>query len=272
MALVALVLPGLRRRQHHPHGGHGGATGPARPGRPDRGAAERARPARAGGGRDHRRRRNDDRRGRSGSLRHEPAASPAAWSPRRASRAPRPMQQFCYKTCGPEKTGVKSETCTTAGTYAEMSGCSSTRPGLLLLQDPDGGQHGLPRGRDAAGLERPATVPALHALQQHAAASSAASTSTRPAPPRPAAASARSRTRTARGTWSCASDTAWPCPLRPRAAERGPAGVTETTPTSNPRPRMKQRASRPPACRGSSSAGWLLMLRSAAHNNDDIAA
>ena len=33
-------------------------------------------------------------------------------------------QQFCYKTCGPEKTGVKTEMCTTAGTYAEMSGCS----------------------------------------------------------------------------------------------------------------------------------------------------
>src|SRR4030095_12571608 len=33
-------------------------------------------------------------------------------------------QQFCYKTCGPEKTGVKTETCTTSGIYAEMSGCS----------------------------------------------------------------------------------------------------------------------------------------------------
>jgi hypothetical protein len=32
--------------------------------------------------------------------------------------------QFCYKTCGPEKSGVKSETCQTSGTYAEMSGCA----------------------------------------------------------------------------------------------------------------------------------------------------
>jgi hypothetical protein len=30
--------------------------------------------------------------------------------------------QLCYKTCGPEKTGDKSETCT-GGVYAEMSGC-----------------------------------------------------------------------------------------------------------------------------------------------------
>ena len=29
---------------------------------------------------------------------------------------------LCYKTCGPEKTGVKSDTCT-GGVYAEMSGC-----------------------------------------------------------------------------------------------------------------------------------------------------
>ena len=32
---------------------------------------------------------------------------------------------LCYKTCGPEKTGVKSETCPSGGgTYAEMTGCS----------------------------------------------------------------------------------------------------------------------------------------------------
>ena len=31
--------------------------------------------------------------------------------------------QLCYKTCGPEKTGVKSETCS-GGAYAEMTGCS----------------------------------------------------------------------------------------------------------------------------------------------------
>ena len=29
----------------------------------------------------------------------------------------------CYRTCGPEKAGYKSETCTTALSYQEMSGC-----------------------------------------------------------------------------------------------------------------------------------------------------
>jgi hypothetical protein len=32
--------------------------------------------------------------------------------------------QCCYKTCGPETKGVKSELCQTSGTYSEMSGCA----------------------------------------------------------------------------------------------------------------------------------------------------
>jgi len=34
-------------------------------------------------------------------------------------------QQFCYKPCGPEMTGVRAETCRlSSGLYAEMDGCS----------------------------------------------------------------------------------------------------------------------------------------------------
>ena len=43
---------------------------------------------------------------------------------RRAPSARRPTCRFANKTCGPEKTGVKSEICSTAGVYAEMSGCA----------------------------------------------------------------------------------------------------------------------------------------------------
>jgi len=32
--------------------------------------------------------------------------------------------QFCYKACGPEGAGVKSETCRSSGLYNEMVGCS----------------------------------------------------------------------------------------------------------------------------------------------------
>src|SRR3954449_6317656 len=31
--------------------------------------------------------------------------------------------QLCYKPCGPDKAGAKSETCSPAGVYVEMSGC-----------------------------------------------------------------------------------------------------------------------------------------------------
>jgi len=31
--------------------------------------------------------------------------------------------QLCFKSCGPDKTGVKSETCSAAGVYEEMDGC-----------------------------------------------------------------------------------------------------------------------------------------------------
>lgn len=31
---------------------------------------------------------------------------------------------LCYRTCGPEKKGYKSETCTTAFSYQEMAGCT----------------------------------------------------------------------------------------------------------------------------------------------------
>jgi len=32
--------------------------------------------------------------------------------------------QYCYKTCGPQAIGRKAETCSTAGVYVEMSGCT----------------------------------------------------------------------------------------------------------------------------------------------------
>src|SRR3954465_7699999 len=32
--------------------------------------------------------------------------------------------QLCTRTCGPEKSGLKDEMCTSAGSYSEMSGCT----------------------------------------------------------------------------------------------------------------------------------------------------
>ena len=118
--------------------------------------------------------------------------------------------QLCYKTCGPEKQGAKSETCT-GGVYAEMSGCSFDSatnfacykiPAAANTMCPAGvtpqasqdctvdmcvlcnSTGGLPGGHynDSGGADKMG-----YCVCQ-------------------AANSAGKR------TWSCASDTAWPCP------------------------------------------------------------
>src|SRR4051812_3782591 len=117
--------------------------------------------------------------------------------------------QLCYKTCGPERTGVKADTCI-GGVYAEMSGCTfdstrdyscykipSTSTAACGADTPIAGTscdvaacqlcnstEGLPGGTyfDSAG------APKLgYCVCQ---------------PPNSAGTRA----------WSCASDTAWPCP------------------------------------------------------------
>ena len=164
-----------------------------------------------GARRNHRRR---DWRGRTGTGGTAAFGEPACLSTVVKGGACTPTdQQFCYKTCGPEKTGVKTETCTTAGTYAEMSGCSfEPSQGFLLLQDPDRGQHGVPGGRDAPGLDG-LRRPALRALQQPRRRRR------RQLPRLGRRAQGRlvhlpgAERGTGLRTWTCASDTAWPCPL-----------------------------------------------------------
>jgi hypothetical protein len=118
--------------------------------------------------------------------------------------------QFCYKTCGPEKTGVKSETCQTSGTYAEMSGCTfdSTR---------DYSCYKLPAISNAAcGVGAPnagstcdvAACTVCNSLAGEPGGtyldSAGASRLGYCVCQAPNSAGLR--------TWSCASDTAWPCP------------------------------------------------------------
>jgi len=119
--------------------------------------------------------------------------------------------QFCYKTCGPEKTGVKSETCSTAGVYSEMSGCAfdpnadyscyqvgpvanpvcptgmpmASQTCSTAVCTPCNSSQGAPGGQylDASGAQKVG-----YCVCQF-----------------PNAAGAR--------VWSCASDTQWPCPM-----------------------------------------------------------
>jgi len=120
--------------------------------------------------------------------------------------------QFCYKTCGPESVGVKSEMCTTAGTYAEMSGCSFD-PGrdYSCYRIPTATNAVCPMGvtpqASAACDVPPCTL--CNTLQgsiggQYLDASGA---------PKVGWCVCREPSATGTRVWSCASDTAWPCPL-----------------------------------------------------------
>jgi len=112
--------------------------------------------------------------------------------------------QLCYKTCGPQSVGFKSETCT-AGVYAEQSGC--TYPA-----DLDASCYKIPAMIDASC---PATAPQASQPCSVAACtlcnvggnyldSTGASKAGYCVCPAPGASGT--------SKWSCASTTAWPCP------------------------------------------------------------
>jgi len=120
-------------------------------------------------------------------------------------------QQFCYKRCGPANTGVKAETCTTGGYYAEMSGCSF---------DPsfDYSCYKIPLAANAAcppGITPQAgaacAVPPCSPCNSFQGVVGGLYVDAAGAPRvgwcvcQPGA--------NGMTTWSCASDTAWPCPL-----------------------------------------------------------
>lgn len=116
--------------------------------------------------------------------------------------------QLCYKTCGPEKSGVKSETCT-AGAYAEMSGCSFDPmrdftcykvPATIAAQDARCPTTQILTA-PVDGSVIPCTVP--DCVVCGLSAGYADSTG---------AAKTGYCVCQANGNWSCASSTAWPCP------------------------------------------------------------
>ena len=115
--------------------------------------------------------------------------------------------QLCYKTCGPQSLGFKSETCTT-GAYAEQSGCSFPAGDYSCYKLPD-----------TADASCPTTAPQATTACSVAACVVCGGTATAQTTGYldssgsakagfcvcPASASGNSK-------WSCASTTAWPCP------------------------------------------------------------
>ena len=120
--------------------------------------------------------------------------------------------EFCYKTCGPDGVGVKTETCTTNGTYAEMSGCS-------FDWARDYSCYKLPTIANAVCLpgvtpqaSGPCDVPSCTLCNSLQGVTGGQYLDSSGAPKagwcvckQPNGAGVR--------TWSCASDTSWPCPL-----------------------------------------------------------
>ncbi len=114
--------------------------------------------------------------------------------------------QLCYKTCGPQSIGFKSETCT-AGVYVEQSGCS-------FLTGQDYSCYKIPAAIDAScptdaapQASTPCTVATctLCNLNGGYLDSSGAAKTGDCVCPEPSATTGVSK-------WSCASSTAWPCP------------------------------------------------------------
>ena len=121
-------------------------------------------------------------------------------------------QQFCYKRCGPESIGVKTDTCTTGGVHVEMSGCTF---------DPsnDYSCYKIPTSANvacAAGTTPQASAPCevptcmlCNRLQGMVGGQYVDSTGA----PKVGWCVCRAPNEAGMRTWSCASDTAWPCPL-----------------------------------------------------------
>jgi hypothetical protein len=128
----------------------------------------------------------------------------AGVAPTKAGACTATDTQLCYKTCGPQSVGFKSETCTN-GAYVEQSGCS-------FPSDLDASCYKIPTTIDASC---PTTPPMASTACTVAACtlcnvggnyldSTGASKAGYCVCPAPGTAGT--------SKWSCASSTAWPCP------------------------------------------------------------
>ncbi len=121
-------------------------------------------------------------------------------------------QQSCYKTCGPEKTGVKLETCQTSGTYAEMSGCTfDPTKNYACYKIPTAANTACPAGvtpQGSAACDVPHCT-LCNSLQGMTGGNYLDSAGA----PKVGWCTCQEPNTAGVRSWTCASDTAWPCPL-----------------------------------------------------------
>jgi hypothetical protein len=112
--------------------------------------------------------------------------------------------QLCYKTCGPQSIGFKSETCT-AGVYVEQSGCSFLPGDYSCYKIPTAISSACPTEVPQANTVcTVATCTLCNVNNGYLDSGGAAKTGYCVCPP--------PSTTTGVSKWSCASSTAWPCP------------------------------------------------------------
>jgi hypothetical protein len=128
----------------------------------------------------------------------------AAGAPTKGGACTAADAQLCYKTCGPQSVGFKSETCMT-GAYVEQSGCS-------FPTGMDYGCYKIPTTIDAScpmmppQASQPCSVAACvvcNAGGNYLDSSGASKAGFCVCPAAGASGSSK---------WTCASSTAWPCP------------------------------------------------------------
>jgi len=115
--------------------------------------------------------------------------------------------QFCYKTCGPQSIGFKSETCT-AEVYVEQSGCSFP-PGdysCYKIPDPWVLDPSCPTDVVPQATQVCTVAPCTLCNKDGGYLDSGGNAKTGYCVCPPAS------TSTGTSKWSCASTTAWPCP------------------------------------------------------------
>jgi hypothetical protein len=112
--------------------------------------------------------------------------------------------QLCYKTCGPQSIGFKSETCT-AGVYVEQSGCNFLPGDYSCYKIPTAISSDCPAEvPQASTVCTVATCTLCNVNGGYLDSGGAAKTGYCVCPP-PSPTTGVSK-------WSCASSTAWPCP------------------------------------------------------------
>jgi hypothetical protein len=110
--------------------------------------------------------------------------------------------QMCFNTCGPEKTGVKAETCSAAGTYTEGSCAFDPAADFSCYKIPAAEPAACPTTAIQAGAA--CSVPDCTVCGSTAGYMDSSGS--------PKTGYCVCQSGASNPTWSCASTTAWPCP------------------------------------------------------------